>query len=619
MRLFIKRRRRKGPPAPTTIDFEGSQRREGRSKSRSRPGNFLFPQNWGLGGLFCLIALFALPQSTQAQYLHRSHTALVNGAGHPILLRGVNLGNWLYNEPWMIGNTHFDMFADEDGKPDEFQVAIRDLVGADRAAAFYRAWRDHAVTQADIQKIAGLGFNSVRVPLDDRLFYDRATGQNLDTGFVYLDRLLAWCAAWKIYVVPDMHSVPGGKLGWVKGSLYDSPEKQAILAHVWGRIAARYHDNPWIGGYDLVNEPAVWNAPKLSGLYQTLIAAIRQSDTHHLLIVEGDVWGSDLNKLGLTGPGDVWDTNMALSDHDYGARQTPDSLGDHKRLAAGLDLPLWMGEFGYNSNTWDRKQTLLCEAPTPIPQGWCFWAWKSSFWTLTSYDIPGGYKALQDYWNKRKSDPNTPKPDPDVAFAALMTLAQGTTFAHCTVRRDVADALTRPDFLTRAVPYQPGISIPGTITATNYDMGAEGTAYHDTVSSDEAGKGPAGQAWNSGWNYRNDGVDIYPRPDGATPFVVGEIAPGEWLRYSVTVTPGTYDLRIRHSGPGGALHVSLDGADLAGPITLPPTTGWDDYQTQIAANLKITANGPAVLRLDFETGGFNLSRIAFTKPVDNAP
>ncbi len=569
--------------------------------------------------LFCLAALTAVVQPVQAQYLHRSHTALLNGLGRPILLRGVNLGNWLYNEPWMIGNTHFDMFSGEDGKADELQEAITDIVGTDRATVFYKAWRDNAVTQADIRKIAALGFNSVRVPLDYRLFYDPVAHHDTDTGFLYLDHLLEWCAASKLYAILDMHSIPGGKLGWVKGNVYDNPDKQAILAHVWSRIAARYQGNPWIGGYDLVNEPAVWNAPKLSALYKMLIAAVRLSDTHHLVIVEGDVWGSDLSKLGLAGPGDIWDSNMALSDHDYGAPQTLDSLGAHKHLAARLDLPLWMGEFGYNSNTWDRRQTVLCERAAPVSQGWCFWAWKASFWTLTSPDIPAGYKQLQEFWNKRQNDSNTPKPDPDAAFAALMALAQGTDFQRCTVRRDVADALTRPDFFTRAAAYQPGLHIPGSLTAIDYDMGAEGTAYHDTVSSDEAGKGPAGQAWNSGWNARNDGVDIYPRPDGVTPFVVGEIAPDEWLRYSLECVPGTYDLHIRHSGPGGTLRVSLNGADLAGVITLPATAGWMDYQTQIVTNLVLTPRGSAVLRLSFDAGSFNLSRLAFLPASAKSP
>ena len=554
---------------------------------------------------FVLSLLAPLPAS--AQYLHRRHTEIVDGAGKPILLRGVNLGNWLYLEPWMIGNTHFEMFSGEDGKPDEMADAVSDLVGPERAAQFAKAWRDHAVTQADIRKIASLGFNSVRVPLDSRLFTEGGVG------FEYLDRLLAWGAASKVYVIPDMHGIPGGKLAWFKRSIYDSPEKQAQVARAWSLIAARYKNNPWIGGYDLVNEPAIWDAPKLSGLYKMLIDAIRQSDTHHLVIAEGDVWGSNLGNLGLTDPGALWDSNLALSDHDYGAPQTPDSLGDHKRLAAKLDLPLWMGEFGYNSNTWDRRQIVLCEHAAPVAQGWCFWAWKSSFWTLATPSIPPGYTQLQSYWNKRKTDPNTPKPPAGEAFAALMALAQGTALDRCTFNRDVADALIRPDFLARALPFRPNIQIPGTLTAAEYDLGAEGIAYHDVVSTDEAGKGPAGRPWNSGWSGRNDGVDIYSHSDGETPCSVGGIEPGEWLQYSVKAAPGRYTLQIRHSGPGGTLHLSLGGVNITGPITLPATAGWETFETFSMPDLKITPRGPALLRLDFDTGGFNLSRLKFVR------
>ena len=176
--------------------------------------------------LACVLAALMLLPAQAAGYLHRNHAQIVDGAGRAVRLRGVNLGNWLYTEPWMSGDGGFGMYAGEDGKPDEMQAAITALVGAARAAAFGQMWRDSYITRADIQKIAGWGFNSVRVPLDYRLFADPATGKDVDTGFIYLDRLLAWCAAAKMYVIPDMHDVPGGKLGWVKGNIYGDPQKQ---------------------------------------------------------------------------------------------------------------------------------------------------------------------------------------------------------------------------------------------------------------------------------------------------------------------------------------------------------------------------------------------------------
>lgn len=567
-----------------------------------------------LAGL--LLLLLPLAGLAQTGFLHRDHTRIVDGAGRPVQLRGVNLGNWLYNEPWMIGNTSFGMFQDEDGKGDEMATAIQDAVGSEaRTAAFYGAWRDNYVTRADIQKITGWGFNSVRVPLDYRLFYDPATGKDVDTGFVYLNRLLGWCGPAHIYVILDMHDMPGGKLGWIKENIYGDPAKQALLAHVWSRIAAHYQDNQWIGGYDLVNEPAVWDAPKLSGLYRTLIAAVRAVDRHHLLIAEGDVWGSRLDLLGLSGPDAVWDANLALSDHAYGSPLDPSPLAGPKGIAARLDLPLWLGEFGYNSNTWNRRIRQWAEQADPQPQGWCLWAYKSSgTWSLTSFAVPDGYHRLQEYWNKKKNDPNAPKPSADDAYAALMALAQGTALDHCTVRRDVVDALTRADFATRAIPYEKGLAIPGRLPAEQYNLGAEGVAYHDTVSTDEAGKGPAGRAWNSGWNGRNDGVDLFPSGDSDDGYDIGGIQPGEWTDYTVLSALGTDTLQIRYSSPeGGQMHLLLNGADLAGPILLPATGGYRTYRTLTVPNVQVKASGPATLRLAFDSAGFNVHWVEFSK------
>ena len=89
-------------------------------------------------------------------------------------------------------------------------------------------------------------------------------------------------------------------------------------------------------------------------------------------------------------------------------------------------------------------------------------------------------------------------------------------------------------------------------------------------------KGPAGRAWNGGWNGRNDGVDVFPHPDGPAKYAIGGIEPGEWVQYTVTARPGLYALRLRYGGEGtgGRLRVSLNGVDLAGSITLPGTGGW---------------------------------------------
>lgn len=47
------------------------------------------------------------------------------------------------------------------GTPQVIRSRIAEIVGVQKTEQFYRAWRDNAVTKADINALAGWGFSSV--------------------------------------------------------------------------------------------------------------------------------------------------------------------------------------------------------------------------------------------------------------------------------------------------------------------------------------------------------------------------------------------------------------------------------------------------------------------------
>src|SRR3546814_1763455 len=121
-------------------------------------------------------------------------------------------------------------------------------------------------------------------------------------------------------------------------------------------LAARYKDEPWVGGYDLVNEPnwsfatpgkghgcdetenkAIWD------LQRRITAAIRAVDQRHMVIVEGNCWGN--NYRGLP---PAWDDNLVLSFHKYWNRNDEASIADIVKLRASYGRPVWLGESGEN-------------------------------------------------------------------------------------------------------------------------------------------------------------------------------------------------------------------------------------------------------------------------------
>jgi hypothetical protein len=140
-----------------------------------------------------------------------------------------------------------------------------------------------------------------------------------------------------------------------------------------------------------------------------------------------------------------------------------------------------------------------------------------------------------------------------------------------------------------------GIPADGTqlIQAEDFDLGAEGAAYHDADSSNRAGA------------YRTTGVDVGYTNDNGPAIGVGYTQPGEWLNYTVNVTQaGAYqfDVRAASQGSGGMFHMEVDGKDVTGEVTVPDTGSWSDWRTIETPASQLDA-GTHVVRLVMDSAG----------------
>ncbi len=204
--------------------------------------------------------LLASITSASAQFAHTDHKQIVDAAGKPLLLRAINLGNWLVPEGYMW------LFQGGPQSPSEIHALVLELLGPEGSAAFWQKYRENYVTREDIALLHRAGFNAIRVPLHYSLF-----DSDDSEGFKLLDQLIVWSRAEGLYVVLDLHAAPGGQTGtniddsagypW----LYQSPQEQERLIAVWRRLATHYRDEPAVLGYDLLNEP-IPHFPKLTPL-----------------------------------------------------------------------------------------------------------------------------------------------------------------------------------------------------------------------------------------------------------------------------------------------------------------------------------------------------------------
>ena len=372
-----------------------------------------------------------------------------------------------------------------------------------------------------------------------------------------------------------------------------------------------YKDEPWIGGYDLLNE-VNWQLPggtALRSLYEDITTAIRSVDQNHIIFIEGNWFANDFT--GLT---PAWDDNMVYSFHKYWSFNDQASIQWVLDLREAENVPLWMGEAGENSNTWFQEAISLFEKNGI---GWSWWPMKRIETTVSPYSIlfSDGYKNILEYWRG-----NVAKPTEADAYTAMMELANNTNSNKCEYHKDVHDAQFRQIMTDETKPFSQQ-KIPGTIHLSDYDLGKNNFAYYDIDAANYQLSTNQFQAWNSGWTYRNDGVDIEKNQDdiNSNGYHVGFTNKGEWINYTVQIEEsGVYKLESRVAGEnaGGEFHISLNGEAITTTQTTEATGGWSTFATHTINDVALE-QGTHVISIHFVGDvSFNISSITFSKTGD---
>jgi hypothetical protein len=353
------------------------------------------------------------------------------------LLRGVGLGNWLLPEGYM-----FRFFPPSPQSPREIEALIVELVGRERAAAFWQGFRRHWVAERDISAIAAAQMNHVRLPISARVVMD-GEGQLIEEGIGLVDRLIEWCRAHGLWVILDLHGAPGGQTGTnIDDSpngvpeLFTSSRYRDLTVALWRALAERYRDDTTVAGYDLLNEPLPdpyrrKHSEDLVRLYRDLTAVVREVDPNHLIIYEGTHWATNWEIFT-----EVWDQNSALSFHKYWSPPDRGSIGAFLERREALGLPIYMGEGGENGLGWLQTAFQLYD---DCDISWNFWPWKKvdTYSSPCSVVPPAGWNDLLAYTR------GGPRPTQTEALEVLDALVEAMQFDNCTYRPEVIAALRR--------------------------------------------------------------------------------------------------------------------------------------------------------------------------------
>jgi hypothetical protein len=281
---------------------------------------------------------------------------VVDANGKTVILRGAGLGGWMNMENFITGYP---------GHEHQHRAAMTTVLGKEKADFFFDKFLEYFFGDADAKFFASLGLNCIRIAFNYRHFEDDANPRVLKpSGFNHLDRVVDACARHGIYTILDMHALPGGQnpdwhsdSGTNFAAFWEHKDFQDRALWLWGEIAAHYKGNPWIAGYNLINEPCDPQHVRLPAYYDRLEEAIRKIDPDHILWLDGNTFAIEWKGFERVIP------NAAYALHDYSLmgfpigperfKGTPEQVAKLERqflrkaaFQREKGAPIWNGEFG---------------------------------------------------------------------------------------------------------------------------------------------------------------------------------------------------------------------------------------------------------------------------------
>ena len=372
---------------------------------------------------------------------------LIKPNGEKLFIQGTNLGNWLNPEGYMFGfgRTNSAWMID---------LMMKEAVGPDATADFWKQFKDNYVTKADIDFIAQQGANTIRLPFNYKLFTDEdymgLTGPK--DGFERIDSVVSWCKANGLYLILDMHDCPGGQTGdniddghgypW----LFESEKSQQLFCKIWQQIAFRYRQETTILGYELMNEPIAHYFEnryelykQLQPLYKKTVEAIRKVDENHIILLGGAHWNSFFWMLDDAS----YDDKLMYTCHRYGGPATKEAITHYINFRDSINRPMYMGEFGHNTMEWQADFVKVLKQNNI---GYTFWPYKKvDNSCMMGIQRPEGWDSIVVKFSETSRNTyqewREARPDQAKFRQLLSEFAKNCRIENCTPQKDYIQSM----------------------------------------------------------------------------------------------------------------------------------------------------------------------------------
>lgn len=170
-------------------------------------------------------------------------------------------------------------------------------------------------TREDVAFLAGLGFDHLRIPIDEEQMWD-ASGKQEAEAFALLNQALDWCAEFKLAAIVDLHILRSHHFNDKERPLWTKPEAQEKFLQCWRELSDVLHARSVDSvAYELMNEPVADNPEDWNRLVAKAMTVVRAREPGRVIVVGSNRWQSAETFDQLKVPDN--DPNILLSFHFY--------------------------------------------------------------------------------------------------------------------------------------------------------------------------------------------------------------------------------------------------------------------------------------------------------------
>jgi endoglucanase len=170
-------------------------------------------------------------------------------------------------------------------------------------------------TEKDVKYIDSLGFDHIRLPIDEEQMWD-PSGKRYDDAFALMKNCIDWCSNAGLRVVVDLHILRSHHFNEGTRPLWTVPAEQDKFIALWKDLSSFLKAYPnGLVAYEPMNEPVAEDPEQWNNLLGRLIDSVRIWEPARVLVLGSNRWQSASTFDTFRVPEN--DTNIILSYHFY--------------------------------------------------------------------------------------------------------------------------------------------------------------------------------------------------------------------------------------------------------------------------------------------------------------